>query len=391
MATKWCLSSSDDNGVDGAVRWDGEDIAEKTSYSIDYSIELEYAIGIELNKLNSEHFCKYYNLCRYGSTPSEIVIPSLRMERIHGCLFEDRFNDLSTDERYSIIGRTLTIMAIVNEELGISHNDLHTGNIILRDVDVDVQAYIFPDGEVSTALTYGMSPVVIDFGRAFPGKSCTTMKTQMRHTLMGYFPHEKDEFIDAQQLLRSAEGPKRAKMAVNCGLGTYPDFLREVTNMIKCMDASENEIALFAAQIRLPLRKIKRTINLNDAFKKVGSVNLVDLKNLFDGNTHYLKQNYSKNGLKKLRKRCKNVVLAMNNVLFKMAKNASKTKKDLYSTLTVTRARDVARLMMLSVYYRKGMRVRIYDVKNRSSSTLTLSSDQARMLSTGELRLESLT
>lgn len=374
----------DSRGQYGFVTYN-DNVVEKRPQYTDYTIELEHAIGTELNDLNSEHFPRYYGMSWENNSPV------LRMERIFGQMLADI--KLTEQEQHSVLGRVLAAISIVNEELDVSHNDLHMNNIIVRDSDADVQAYIFRDGEEFAAKTYGMSPVVIDFGLAFPGKTCKTMKTVIKFTELGFFPHEIDKLSDPRRLLFSPGArniPFKVKQAVTCKnlapLGwfehTFSDMLNDLKSTAKI---SGCRVSLFAAHIRLPLRAIKHRESIESAFAKLdASLTSLDIKNLLDNNRKYLRPRFSVRRIRKLRRQCKNVVLAMNNIVCKIAAELTEQKKKLYEPLHVSCSRDVARMLMTKVEYSVGMKVCIYRVDQRTSQTVTITKEAENLLSLGK-------
>lgn len=383
-----CHEPCDKKGQQGFVTM-RETVIEKKSRRVDYTIELEYAVGMLINTLNSEHFCKCEGITWKDNAPI------LKMEKISGDLLAELV--LNSDKQCSIIGRTLSAIAIINEEFGISHNDLHTSNVMVRSTDADVQSYIFRNGEELAFETYGLSPVVIDFGLAFPGMAAKgKMKTEIIFNDIGYFPYESDSLSDARRLIFTADNiPQYIKDELTCKHvtpagwfeeETFPNIIKELINSTR-VNIHSDKLTLFAAHIKLPLRFNKRCGDFDVVLSRLdATLSIADIKHLLDNNRQYLRKKFSLFRFMTLRKQCKNVVLAINNVVCKLAIKSSKLKNELYNPLHLKSARDVARVLMENkeVKYTTGMTVSIYHVESRKTKIVVLTENDVALLSSGK-------
>lgn len=379
------------------VTKNGELVVEKQSLHIDYTLELEYKIGKVLNGLNSDHFCKYYSLISDNKI-SNSSSKKLYMEWIPGTTLH--LTETTDDEHISLVGRTLVMNAVLNEELNISHNDLHACNVLIKPCNVDACVYVFPDGEELSAYSYNKSPVIIDFGMSFPGIACNTMMTPIYHTDIGYFPHESDKFTDVRRLLFTSRNvlPDVKAMLNDYYLSTggwferytFPDLLREIYRELDITgsDSSDTLISLFITHIRLPLRKIKRTKNLKTAFDALEyTLDLNDVKNILDGNINYLEKRYTSEYIKKLRIQCKTIILALNNFIFREVSSMSLKKKQFYDASTLHTSRDIARILLShKIKYDCKTTISVYDVKNRKTIKIILTLDECNKVNSGNLK-----
>ena len=383
-------------GMYGVVTVKGN-FVEKRSKLVDYTLENEYIIGKMINSLESVHFAKVYS---FSWDDGYDKSPILRIEKIDGDLFKKY--TMSDNATKSVLVRTLTAMAIVNEEFGISHNDLHSNNVMLRDTDVDVQTYIFPDGETFSVKTYGKSPVIIDFGMAFPGKAAKSMTTTMQFTNIGLFPHEMDKLADSRRLFAGTMNDPvltRYRWDLDfetCGLhlngwyntDTFPDVVCEIREETGDIIPSDHRLDIFAASVRLPLRHVKQTYSLADALKNLDkTLTITDIKHLLDNNSFYIFERFGKDQklIKYLINQCHDVVRAINNIIFKHAQLLTKLKEKYYKDVSIQCTRDCARMIHndLKVTYKPGMRVSIYYVSTRTTKIVVLDEITADQLSAG--------
>jgi hypothetical protein len=294
----------------------------KISNRVDYSIELEHEIAQKLQTLKSSHFCELY-----GTKLRDGVL-SMYSEYIEyegkTLTLADSKKKCDSRQMTSLLDRTLIAAAIMNEQLGITHNDLHGSNVMIRKCDADIAMYEFPDGTTFTFKTHGMEPVLIDFGLAY-GKT-SRMKTTTTFVDIGYFPFESDPIIDACRVLYRVNDrfAKLDEIAMDYVIsaqaiidklplsrsgwykpGTFPDIMEELCELLAYDHVNENPvdssddrestsdestsdetessdtsrhsndgvlkpcrkiIDLFTAAIRLPLVKSKRIISVYDAY-----------------------------------------------------------------------------------------------------------------------------
>jgi hypothetical protein len=91
-------------------------------------------------------------------------------------------------------------MAALNEQYNIVHNDLHGNNIMVNETLDDVDVYIFPDGEEFAFETFGLNPVIIDFGFSFPGILSKKMLTPAAFYKYNIIAHVPNMIIDSIKL-----------------------------------------------------------------------------------------------------------------------------------------------------------------------------------------------
>src|SRR5580658_529889 len=161
----------------------GERCVKKTSRLVDVTIEMESEALSQINGLHSPHFPRLtkWNLDKR--------VPEMFIEFIDGKPLSQ--HDGNFYSLKSLIGRSLTAAAIMNEKLGIVHNDLHRSNIMVRKTLIDIDRYVFDDGEVLEFETHGFEPVIIDFGLA--NSNSPTMNLTTAFTDIGFFPFQPDQ------------------------------------------------------------------------------------------------------------------------------------------------------------------------------------------------------
>jgi len=195
-----------DQGVQGIVMkcmWKDEPAVMKMSNHIDFVIELEEEAWNHLKKLNCLHFCEVFE-----------KLPIKPGERRY-CLF---YKEITNNSRNDSLGNLIfeqahhpnailncvrqTLAAIVMfEELGITHYDLHSDNVMVTDTPYDVHVYNFGD-KIVPIRTYGLAPVIIDFGLAYIpntryNASCVFAKD-------GFTTYIPDPIVDSRLLLMTA-------------------------------------------------------------------------------------------------------------------------------------------------------------------------------------------
>jgi hypothetical protein len=252
------------------VKYHGHNALKKTSLDADYTMELERDIARDLSSLNCSHFCKYY-----GSEVAQNGNVTIYTEFIEfPC--NDGVMDLASFRCHSkiaksLLTRSIIAAAIMNEKLDITHNDLHGRNVMVRQVtDCNVAAYVFDRATSPGVLTmetfefetFGVEPVLIDFGLAFAGINAQTMKTPITFTDIGYFAFETDRLADARRLLTLVDTPFLPEntdnqdyiiyakevydeLPLNEDTGyfipTFPDIIVEIQNILSNDSGCESE------------------------------------------------------------------------------------------------------------------------------------------------------
>jgi serine/threonine protein kinase len=298
------------NGQQGYVvcrKYKGKKIIVKTSKFIDYAIEGEFEALKLLKKLKSDHFTK---LIKKNFKKK----PKLFIKYVDGNSFSDYLRlpiEMKIEDVQMLINisyQTLAACAYMYLKLGITHNDLHTSNILVRETDCDVHVYKFED-QVFEFKTYGRMPVIIDFGYSYvPNRK---LYPPIAFFDIGYFPHEPDQLVDARILLtRTAKTLKLKQTSPlvsplikayfnkiyqlfkplnlkrgwfrSCTFQNIEKYLKEICyancsdKWLGILDKKYGEfdtvIGILISQIKLPLAKIESSEddikNLSAAYKK---------------------------------------------------------------------------------------------------------------------------
>ena len=96
-----------------------------------------------------------------------------------------------------------TIAAILMlEKVGITHYDLHSDNVMISNTPFDVHVYITA-GDIAMFETYGITPVVIDFGVAYVPD--TRLNATTVFTDSGFTTFMNDPLVDTRLLLATAK------------------------------------------------------------------------------------------------------------------------------------------------------------------------------------------
>jgi hypothetical protein len=160
-----------DQGVQGAVfkcMWKNIPAIMKMSNHIDFVLELEEEAWNRLKNLNCLHFCEVLD-----------KLPIKPGERRYCLFYKEIINNFQNDSLANLIYEQdhhpnailncvrQTLAAIIMfEKLGITHYDLHSDNTMVTDTPYDVHVYKFGN-DIVPIRTYGIAPVIIDFGLAY--------------------------------------------------------------------------------------------------------------------------------------------------------------------------------------------------------------------------------
>lgn len=195
------------SGSQGRVKYskskDGLPIVVKTANYVDFSLELEQAalLFIEKDNLLSRFFPRCFGF--KWITRDRIRCQALMMEKIAGEPFTDFIlRKIKTEEGVDIVENltlmTLCIMEMLRLKCGIVHNDLHSSNVLITRTSKDFFEFNFPSTTFSFK-TYGFCPVIIDFGNAFvPDEK---MMSPTINSSIGYFTGDQDCLADCRILL----------------------------------------------------------------------------------------------------------------------------------------------------------------------------------------------
>lgn len=209
----------------------------KISQYINYLVLHENIVMQGLNEISAFciHFCKGlgYTICeveprfRHKKTqnvvtkklnkdasnknPFEIVskYPILKelllCEYIDGNKFSTYINDENIDESmlYSIVKQTLMAIAIAQKHKKFTHYDLHSYNIMIKTCHKDTCfLYILDEDNQFLVPTYGIYPVIIDFGFSYiQDMDDGPLWTSLAHTEVGFMSDRFDWVADPKLFL----------------------------------------------------------------------------------------------------------------------------------------------------------------------------------------------
>lgn len=235
---------SEISGSQGYVKrgkFRGQPVMIKWSKYVDYTIELERTALTKLVGLNLPHFVK--PVAGKRSTACEASVKQrLYMEEIRGESFRDLIAELvkrggprtnklipTVDVVQNITYQTLCACAFMHGKIGMSHNDLHTSNVLIRRTDYDIHVYKFDEAKIFAFKTYGFCPVVIDFGYScVPG---TRMMAPPHFTDIGYSTHAPDHLADARILLNRVAYSFLCTLRSKKDLASAQPFVTSVNDM----------------------------------------------------------------------------------------------------------------------------------------------------------------
>jgi hypothetical protein len=416
MATNDSAATTNDAkglyGVVTPVTWNGKKAVRKRSNGVDYTMELEYYIGKKLNKLNCPHFARVY-----GFLPEADGIHSLVFERIEGPTasewYDNHVNDDDFDEiMLSIDGRVLIAAAIIDEQYGIVHNDLHLNNIIMASTDADVCVYLFPDGKEYAFLTYWLVPVLIDFGLAFPGTASKRMLSSPIDQSMAYFPVKPSMKASIKTALRCRMGPSAAhhrvvaREMVRCfgpdqcinnsttssSEGTFPDAFELIRAVLP--NATNGFMDICCSNVKLPLDpRLSKSVNLPAWFDELGQLvsKPIDVKNIWDGRIDLLSKPMKTATIRKVRRLMKKIIRGITPIVALTSTECFEALKQLPTVCefeSVRKAAEELHLLPISYYPRQS--IEIYSVADRRSFRMRLSETHAKMLNDNSTTFKAL-
>lgn len=232
-----CDSSSDARVEKGTVQYNvivGRHVVIKRSKFVSNFLELEREAlrRLAIAKLPApfEALPLYCRLAKDDDAQRDDV---LVLDKIVGPSWDEflrncerhRFVDLS-QRVVSLMLRQLLAAAAMHRSTGITHNDMHADNVLVRATPVDVEIYQFRERNFAFK-THGFQPVLIDFGLCFvPAASDDhRMRTPAYYTDIGCFPFERDEMADIRIPLSNFTNSFYARNK----------FVREFSTAIDCL------------------------------------------------------------------------------------------------------------------------------------------------------------
>lgn len=345
------------------VNHHGIQCVSKKSLRIDYSIELEIDVLTKLATLNSRHFPILVN---YTSEPKLYIqyVDSLPLSLVE--------SEMSDGQMTSLKGMILAIAAIMNEA-GIVHHDLHGNNVLLKDTDVDVNRFTFPDGQNLEFRTYGMEPVLIDYGQSFD----TSSRMGFGFSQYGILP-DADPLVESRRVIPSLfvgeyfdeQGFFKDgifnNVLVDYVTEPYMD-LHEILDLLSCkIDLSPcsnnineelfNDCVQSLSHVKLPstqerLSFIKTCLN-------------TDCKSVY--RLYY--ETYTFLEIATLWNTCRTAVRLFNDILMKYMQKTSKLKRKMYKSCKFKTNKQVSKYLMRPIVFDRPYSVRTYNVESKTTS-----------------------
>ena len=396
-------------GVVTPVTWNGKKAVRKRSNEVDYTMELEYYIGKKLNKLNCPHFARVY-----GFLPEANGIHSLVFERIEGPTASKWYDNHVKDDDFdeivlSIDGRVLIAAAIIDEQYGIVHNDLHLNNIIMASTGADVCVYLFPDGKEYAFLTYGLVPVLIDFGLAFPGTASKRMRSSPNDQSMAYFPVKASiktalrcrmgpsaahHRVVAREMVRCfgpGQGINNSTSSSGSSVGTFPNAFKLIQSVLP--NATNGFMDICCSNVRLPLDpRLSKSVILPAWFDELGQLvsEPSDVKNIWDGRTNLLSKPMKTATIRKVRRLMKKIIRGITPIVALTSTECFEALKQLPTVCQFESVREGAEKLQLPISYYPRQSIEIYSVANRRSVRMRLSETHAKMLTDNSTTFKAL-
>lgn len=206
-------------GKVGTCYYKNKECVFKYSKHINYNSILEYNTMCSLSTLCSPHFCKAFGYEEIFLNPSKkkienpfnnshkikYPIPCVFMEKIIGKSLTKMINSNITDpELFNTINQIMLAISEAQEVLKFTHYDLHSDNILITKTDISIHAYIFPDNQIYTVETYGLCPVIIDFGFSYiQDLNNKPLYASLSHTDCGFTSYTSDSISDSVLFLLS--------------------------------------------------------------------------------------------------------------------------------------------------------------------------------------------
>jgi hypothetical protein len=339
------------------VNHHGIQCVSKKSLRVDYSIELEIDVLTKLQTLNSRHFPI---LVDYTSEPRLYIqyVDSLPLSLVE--------SEMSVDQINSMKGMSLAIASIMNNE-GIVHHDLHCNNVLLKDTDVDVNRYTFPDGQVLEFRTYGMEPVLIDYGQSFD----KTSRIGFVFAHCGIVP-DSDPLVESRRLVPSLFNAEYFDEYGFFKDGTFESVFDEYSDP----DTNVQELLeLISCKIDLSL-----TTNLvndslfNECIQTLVSANLplAFIKVCLDSDIQAVYKVYYETHtfleVAKYWNTCRTAVKLFNEILTRYLQKTSKLKRKIYKSCKFKSNKQVSLHLMKPIVFDRPYSVRSYDVDSKTTS-----------------------
>lgn len=236
----------------------------KTSKHIDFVIENEVEAWKRVSVFDSPHFAKVIKTVPVSKRENNLVVffeeVSIGMENgkyISGshCLYHNQLakkecislSDLLKDpDRHPSAAlncvRQALAAIVMYENVGITHYDLHADNIMIRNTPYDIHVYKFQD-TIIPIMTFGIAPVIIDFGLAHINNSGWTSTNLFLYQGLSSFI--KDPIIDCILLLTTVKTHMEFHNSWIVSnyiqeMETYCKYIKYVTKWFKHLNLDKN-------------------------------------------------------------------------------------------------------------------------------------------------------
>lgn len=222
-------------GIVGRCVLNGTPIVWKISKRASFVCESEYETGkvIMDSPLHIlPHFVKVIDCTDvYLSSKDRVPRTCLMMEEIRGGRLLDVI--LNCGECRDVLNLTKQILLAIEAAQQIvqfTHYDLHIENVLVRETDDDKYVYIFPDGSMHLVETNGLCAVIIDYGYAYTSKAKTILPS-LYHNDAGFQSFQFSPLSDVMTLLCSTVYEFRHSES---------HFVQQVSNMFRDMPSTFN-------------------------------------------------------------------------------------------------------------------------------------------------------
>lgn len=239
-------------GVVGKCIYNDMPAVWKVSKNSDFTCESEYETGKIIENSNLKvlpHFVKMID-CKnvFVSSLDAAKRKCVFMEEIKGGdLFTVISNRGESPDVISLLQQTLIAIAAAQDIIDFTHYDLHIENVLVKKTNADIHAYIFPDGKVYALETNGLCSVIIDYGFAYTSEN-TNLFPSLYHNGAGFQPQYFNPMSDIMTLLCSTTAEFKnpeSKLLTDCkkmfkGMKDHLDWkhgwFEGFTNIPRAMD-----------------------------------------------------------------------------------------------------------------------------------------------------------
>ena len=226
----------------------------KISQYFNYTCRQEHEIMKDLEKTGSycDYFCKSYGLFKGLVNPSfrscdnpfkidegktGIEVDVLVMEYIEDARKFCRYitNSKVEDEvNFSIMKQVMFAMKMAQDDVKLTHYDLHSNNILIQEIDPNVVfAYIMENGDTYVVPSYGFMPIIIDFGFSYSeGLEGKPLYGALAHTNVGFMSSCYDDCGDSKLFLSTISW----EMDANRGHRLHKMFRKDCKSLLRGLD-----------------------------------------------------------------------------------------------------------------------------------------------------------